>query len=350
MDFDQNNNYSPPPSSPPPTPPPVPVAPTPEKPKKRTGWRIFWTLFITLSVLANFMLFFMLIGMSMFFAVGQKGLFTEDVIREGPRTSKIAVINLEGLIEDSQSRDIYKQLKNAAEDEYIKGLIIRVNTPGGLVSSSDQINNEIRKWRTHTEKPVVAFMESLATSGGYYASVACDKIVAEPTAITGSVGVILKYLVLQQLLEEKLGIEPVVVKSGEKKDWPSSFYPPDERQLQYLNDKLISPAYERFIHVVAAGRESLTLDQVKLLADGSLYRADEALAENLIDKVGYLDDAIDQVLSLAGIQQAQVVEYQKPFSLASLLSVQSRSLFNIDRDALHEFTTPQLLYLWTPYD
>lgn len=350
MDFDQNNNYSPPPSPTPPIPPPVLVAPPPEKPKKRTGWRIFWTLFITLSVLANFMLFFMLIGMSMFFAVGQKGLFTEEVIREGPRTSKIAVINLEGLINDTKSRDIHKQLKNAADDEYIKGLIIRVNTPGGLVSSSDQINNEIRKWRTQTQKPVVAFMESIAASGGYYASVACDKIVAEPTAITGSVGVIMNYFVLQQLLEEKLGIEPVVVKSGEKKDWPSSFTPPDDRQLQYLQDKLISPAYERFLHVVAAGRKSLTLDQVRLLADGSIYPADEALAENLIDAVGYLDDAIDHILSLAGIQQAQVVEYQKPFSLSSLLSVKSRSLFNIDRDALHEFTTPQLLYLWTPYD
>ena len=349
MDFDQNNNYSAP-SPPPPSVPPVPVAPYPMKPKKRTGWRIFWTLFITLSVLANFMLFFMLIGMSMFFAVGQKGLFTEEIIREGPRTSKIAVINLEGLIDDSQSRDIHKQLKTAADDEHIKGLIIRVNSPGGFVSSSDQINNEIRKWRAQTEKPVVAFMESIAASGGYYASVACDKIVAEPTAITGSVGVILNYFVLQQLLEEKLGIEPVVVKSGEKKDWPSSFSPPDERQLQYLHDKLISPAYERFLHVVAAGRESLTLDQVKRLADGSIYGADEALAENLIDAIGYLDEAIDQVLSLAGIQQAQVVEYQKPFSFASLLSVQSRSLFNIDRDTLHEFTTPRLLYLWTPYE
>jgi len=346
MDFEQNNNYSPP-SSPPPSVPPVPVAPPP---KKRTGWKIFWTLFISLSVLANFMLFFMLIGMSLFFAAGQKGLFTEEVIREGPRTSKIAVISLEGLIDNSQSQDIHKQLKSAADDENIKGLIIRVNSPGGFVSSSDQINNEIRKWRNQMEKPVVAFMESIATSGGYYASVACDKIVAEPTAVTGSVGVIMNYFVLQQLLEEKLGIEPVVVKSGPKKDWPSPFTPPDEQQLQYLRDKLISPAYERFVHVVAAGRQSLTLDQVKRLSDGSIYGADEALAENLIDAVGYLDEAIDQVLSLAGIQQAQVVEYHKPFSLASLLSVQSRSLLSLDRDTLHEFTTPRLLYLWTPYE
>jgi len=288
--------------------------------------------------------------MSLFFAAGQKGIFTEEVIREGPRTSKIAVISLEGLIDNSQSQDIHKQLKSAADDENIKGLIIRVNSPGGFVSSSDQINNEIRKWRNQMGKPVVAFMESLATSGGYYASVACDKIVAEPTAITGSVGVIMNYFVFQQLLEEKLGIKPVVVKSGPKKDWPSPFTPPDEQQLQYLRDKLISPAYERFVHVVAAGRPSLTLDQVKQLSDGSIYGADEALAENLIDAVGYLDEAISQVLSLAGIQQAQVVEYHKPFSLASLLSVQSRSLFNIDRDTLHEFTTPQLLYLWTPYE
>ncbi|MHC4395727.1 MAG: signal peptide peptidase SppA [Planctomycetota bacterium] len=353
MDFDENENRGEPsgaqPSGPGPQPAPLGPAVTPIR-KKHTGWRIFLGIFIGLSVLANIFLFFMLIGVLAFVATGPKGVFAEEVVQEGPRTSKIAIITIGGIIDSRQSQDMYKQLKEAKKDRRIKGLIIRVDSPGGLVSSSDQIYNEIRKWREETEKPVVAFMESIAASGGYYASVACDKIVAEPTVITGSVGVILSYLVVQELLEEKLGIEPVVVKSGERKDWPSMFETPDEEQLQYLDDKLISPAYERFVAIVAEGRASLTVDDVKRLADGSIYGADEALAEKLIDAIGYLDDAIEQVKSLAGIEEAQVVEYHKPFSLAGFLSSRSKGMLNIDRATLHEFSTPQLLYLWSPYE
>lgn len=353
MDFEQNNNHTEPLTPQPsgPIPQPIPLAPlVTEIPRKRTGWRIFWGIFIGLSVLANIMLFLMLVGMAAFVATGQKGIFTEEVVQEGPRTSKIAIITVQGIIDGGQSRDIYKQLKVAGKDGRIKGLIIRVSSPGGLVSSSDQIYNEIRKWREQTGKPVVAFMEGIAASGGYYTSVACEKIVAEPTVITGSVGVIMSYFVLQELLEEKLGIEPVVVKSGSKKDWPSMFKTPDEEQLQYLQDKLISPAYERFVEIVDEGREGLSLAEVRELSDGSIYGAEEALEVKLIDAIGYLEEAIEQVMSLAGIEEAQVVEYRKPFSFASFLGVRSGGLFKIDRATLYEFTTPQLLYLWNPYE
>jgi len=143
-------------------------------------------------------------------------------------------------------------------------------------------------------------MQGVAASGGYYTSVACDKIIAEPTAITGSIGVIMGYLVVQELLEEKLGIQPVVIKEGRRKDWPSSFQPPTEEQLQYLQDKVLTPAYERFVQIVDEGRPSLTLADVRRLADGGIYSTSEALNENLIDEIGYLDEAIKQVKSLAG--------------------------------------------------
>jgi protease-4 len=154
------------------------------------------------------------------------------------------------------------------------------------------------------------------------------------------------HFVLQELLEEKLGIQPVIIKSGLKKDWPSPFELPTEEQRQYLRDKLITPAYERFVRVVADGRRSLTLADVKRLADGSIYSAAEAVDEKLIDKIGYLDEAIEQVKSLAGIEKAQVVEYRKPFSLAGFLSSSSRSILKIDRATLYELSTPQVLYLW----
>ncbi|MFC1738678.1 S49 family peptidase, partial [Planctomycetota bacterium] len=186
----------------------------------------------------------------------------------------------------------------------------------------------------------------VAASGGYYASVSCDRIVAEPTAITGSIGVIMSHFVLQDLLENKLGIEPVVIKSGPKKDWPSYFQPLTEEQRQYLNEKLITPAYERFVDIVADGRSSLTTEDIKRLADGSIYGAQQALDEKMIDKVGYFEQAKKEVLSLAGISEARVVEYRKPLSLSSFLALKSKTGLKLDRAALHEMCMPQVLYLW----
>ncbi|HDZ69052.1 MAG TPA: signal peptide peptidase SppA [Phycisphaerales bacterium] len=337
MDFEQNNNRT------------ESTEPQPEKPRKRTGWRIFWGIVIAMSVLANIVLFLALIGVVAVFAAGQKGIFTEEVIQAGPRTAKIAVITVQGIIDTEQANDVYKQLKTARQDERVRGLIIRVNSPGGAVSASDRIYNEILKYRNEKGKPVVAFMQGVAASGGYYVSVGSDKIVAEPTVITGSVGVIAGHFVLQELLEEKLGIQPVIFKSGRKKDWPSPFQPVTEEQRQYIQDKLISPAYNRFVQIVDEGRESLTLADVKRLADGSIYSAPEALDEKLIDEIGYLDEAIEQVKLLAGIEEAQVVEYRKAFSLTDFLYSRSQSFLKIDRAALYELGTPQVLYLWNIY-
>jgi len=193
-------------------------------------------------------------------------------------------------------------------------------------------------------------MQGVAASGGYYTSVACEKIIAEPTTITGSIGVISWYFVVQELLEEKLGVLPVVVKSGQKKDWPSSFRAPTPEEIRYMQDKLITPALERFVEVVAEGREaSLTLDDVRRLADGGIFGAKEALEEKLIDEIGYLDDAIELAKTLAGIDKAQVVQYRRPFSLTSFLSYRKPNLLKIDRTTLYELGTPQILYLWSAY-
>ena len=349
MDFEQNNNLSGPTEPQPAGPFYGPAQPTPPTAKKRTGWRIFWANILGLSVLINFVLFIMLIGVVAVLATGRQGIFTEEVIQAGPRISKIAVISVEGIIDDEKARDIYSQLNAARQDKHIKGLIIRVNSPGGTISGSDQIYNEIRKYRDQTKKPVVAFMQGIAASGGYYTSVACEKIVAEPTTITGSIGVIMGHFVFQELLEEKLGIEPVIIKSGEKKDWPSPFESPRAEQKQYLKDKLIAPAYERFVQVVAEGREVLTLDDVKRLADGSIYGAYEALDEDLIDEIGYLDEAIKLILALANIEKAQVVEYRRPFSFAHFLNSRNSDAIKFDRATLYKLITPELLYLWSIY-
>lgn len=322
-----------------------------EPERKGSGWRILLGIILGLSILVNIALLFMLIGTVALVAAGPRDTLAEEVIREGPGGNKIAIIKVEGIIDGLQANSVYKQLKRANKDRRVKGLIINVNSPGGTLSGSDQIYNEIRRFREESGKPAVAFMQGVAASGGYYASVACDKVIAEQTTITGSIGVIYGHYVLQELLEDKLGIQPVVITSGPKKGWPSMFKPFEEEQQQYVQEKLIDPAFERFVEVVAEGRPSLNAENVKELADGSIYFAKEAYQQNLIDDVGYLDDAIEAVKSLAQIKKAVVVEYRRPFSLAGILSLQSKNknILSFDRNMLYELSTPQLLYLWTGY-
>jgi len=325
----------------------VPQPPPPAK--KGSGWKILWAIITGFSVMTNVVLFFVVVGAVILLASGggRERKFSEEVIETGPRLSRIAVVSIDGIIDQSQAQNFHGQMKAAREDKTVKGLIVRVNSPGGTLSGSDGIYNEISKYRSETGKPVVAFMQGVAASGGYYASVACDNIIAEPTAITGSIGVIMNYFVLQQLLEEKLGVQPVVVKAGARKDWPSAFQKPSDEQLQYLHQRLIDPAYNRFVGIVSDGRKELTGDDVNRLADGSIYWADEALKEKLIDKIGYIKDAIKEVKSRAGIEKAQVIEYRKTFSLSDILSAKTAAKMQFDRNILNELAAPQVLYLWT---
>jgi len=352
MDFEQNNNQS------------VPIEPQPTGPnsglgvngpitaprRKGTGWRIFWGIVLALSVMANIALFMMLIGVIAMFATGQRGILDEETIREGPARTKIAIISVQGVIYGESASDVYRQLKVVRQDKHVKAVIVRVNSPGGTISASDQIYKEICKFREEENIPVVAFMQGVAASGGYYTSVACDQIIAEPTTITGSIGVISWYLVVQELLEDKLGILPVTIKSGRKKDWPSSFRKPEPEEIQYMRDKVITPALERFIEVVAEGRKaSLTIEEVRQLADGGIFGAKEALEEKLIDKIGYLDEAIELAKLLAEIDKAKVVQYRKPFSFVDFFSYRKPNLLNLNRATLYELGTPQILYLWSAY-
>jgi len=353
MDFEQNDNFSgtlPPQGSQSQPPGPIYIPAQTVKPAKRSGWRIFLGIVLALSIVGNIFLFVALFGAVALFATGHGGFLTEEVVRDSSAKAKIAIISVEGVIHSGLADDVYRQLKTAGEDRNVKGLIVRVNSPGGTVSGSDRIHNEIRKYRNEKGKPVVAFMEGLAASGGYYTSVACEKIIAEPTTTTGSIGVIYQSFVVQQLLEDKLGVNPVTVKSGRKKDWGSPFRQPAPEEIKYIEDKWITPAFDRFVGIVAEGRKgSLTLDRVKELADGGIFGADEALKEKLIDDIGYLDDAIALVKSMAGIKEARVVEYRKPLSLANLLMSQKANTLKFDRNTLHELGTPQILYLWSAY-
>ncbi|MFA5423211.1 MAG: signal peptide peptidase SppA [Phycisphaerae bacterium] len=315
---------------------------------KKSGWGVFWGILLGLSVLANFIFFIVIIGLFAVVVTGHTGVMTEKVLIEGPRSDKIAVIRVEGIIDSYTAQDVIEQIQYAKSDVHVRAIILSVNSPGGTISASDQIHNEIIKFRNEEYKPVVAFMQSLAASGGYYISVTADEIVAEPTTITGSIGVIMGYLVLEDMLQGKLGIEPIIIKSGQKKDWPSSFHYPSEEELMYFQEKVIDPAFERFKNIVTDGRIKLTVEDVNRLADGSIFSAEEALSENLIDEIGYFDDAVNKARQLAGLDDAQVVEYVRPFSLSGLLGSEAEgSIFKLDKNTIYELSTPQVMYLWS---
>lgn len=324
--------------------------PYPKK-KKGSGWKVFWGIVIALSLLANGLMFLAIIGMSTVFAAGSgtmsdEGLL-ENVLLDGGHFKKIAVINIGGIIDDQMSDWVRRQLNRAEADENVQGLIVRIVSPGGAVSSSDQIYYALNRYKERTGKPVLGFMQSVAASGGYYAAVACDEIMAEPTCITGSIGVIMNYMVLQGLLEEKLGINPVTIKSGKRKDWPSMFTETTEEQKLYLSEKLVTPAYDRFVALVTEGRKDLLSEsEVRLLADGSIYSAQEAVENRLIDQIGYFDDVVYRAEQMAQVSGARIVEYQERFSVWNILGVQSESKISLESQLLEQLAVPRLLYLW----
>ena len=323
--------------------------PYPKK-KKGSGWKIFFTIVLGLSILANGFMLLGMVGMGVVLAgssVSADDGIIEKVLVDGDRSNKIAIVDIEGVINGEMSEWVQKQLKTAEEDSHVRALIVRIASPGGGVAASDQIHYYISRFKEHTNKPVLAFMQSIAASGGYYSAVACDEIMAEPTVITGSIGVIMNHLVIKGLLEEKLGIDPVTIKSGPRKDWPSMFNETTDEEKRYLMERVITPAYDRFVELVYQGRKDvLSADQVRQLADGSIYTAQQALENKLIDVVGYLDDAIYKAEQMAQISGAKVVSYDEVFSLLSMMGAQSKGAISIESEILEKIAAPRILYLW----
>ncbi len=346
--------HSEPPRSLPPVPPAPPAMPPSyqpfERPPRRSRWGTFWSILFGLSFVGNLLLFLLLIGFVAFIATGSGKMTQESVLREGSRLNKIAVIDIQGTIDDQVAEEFLHHIKTAREDGDVKGLIVRINSPGGTISGSDRIYNEIVKYRTRTGHKAVAFMQGLAASGGYYAAVGCDQIIAEPTTITGSIGVVMSFFVVENLLENKLGVHPVFLTEGDKKDWPSMFRTPDPKELTYVRERLLTPAYNRFLSVVQTGRaDKLSGLRVSELADGSVYEATKARDEGLIDEIGYIDDAIAMMERMIGVRGTRVIQYHRPFSFRNILGAESATTFKIDRMKLYELCAPQALYLWNAY-
>lgn len=248
-----------------------------------------------------------------------KETIEEVVLIKSRAKEKILVIDVEGILSSLSSpglfaregdilSQVYSRLEKASEDVLIKGVIIRLDTPGGDVASSDILYNEIQKFKEKTGLPVVGLMMGIAASGGYYVASACDSIIAHPSTITGSIGVISIYPSLEGLLA-KLGIQVNVVKSGEMKDSGSAFrnLTPEEKKVF---KEIIDELYKNFLDVVYKNRKDfLSLEELRVLADGRIYTAQQALKFKLLDEIGYFDHALEKVLSLARLKEAKVIAY-----------------------------------------
>jgi protease-4 len=217
---------------------------------------------------------------------------------------KIAIVEIQGII--AQSSGIIEAIHEHVEDDDVKAIILRIDSPGGGVGPSQEIHREILKVKE--KKKIVTSMGSVAASGGYYIACASDLIVANPGTITGSIGVIMEFTNIEELFK-KIGVKGVVVKSGELKDIGSPFreMTPDEKRII---QEVIDNVHQQFIKAVAEGRK-LDRSKVTQIADGRIMTGEQAKQLGLVDQMGNLEDAIDEAAKLAGIEGRPEVLYPK---------------------------------------
>ena len=237
-----------------------------------------------------------------------------------PGGAKVAVVQVEGVIGTEVSRgldteDIVRTLSEYRDDPAIRAVVLRINSPGGVVAPTQEIATAVRRLR-EAKKPVVASLGSVAASGGYYVAVAADRIYASPGTLTGSIGVVMQLANVEGLLK-KVGVEYVVVKAGAYKDVGNFARPmtPEERRIL---QSLLDDVYDQFIGAVAEGR-GLDPQTVRSCAEGRIYSGRQAQGLKMVDDLGGLDDAIDAAAKMAGLPgKPRVVYPRRRFSLRDL--------------------------------
>ena len=277
------------------------------------------------------------IGLSLIFMLVAKDADFDDLLKSGGE--KVGIVELTGNI--TSSRDIIHSLKRFRENSSIKAIVIRIDSPGGAVGPSQEIFREIRK--TVKTKKVIASMGSVAASGGYYVAAGANGIIANPGTITGSIGVIMGFANFQELLR-KIGMVPVVIKSGQYKDIgsPVREMTKDERGiLQNLSNRI----HRQFIVDIAKGR-GMDLSKVEGIADGRIFTGEEAKNLGLIDRLGNLEDAIEWAGRMGGIKGKISAVYvpKKKFSILNFIAESSV------KEIVNMMVNPSLYagYLYSP--
>ncbi len=324
------------------------------------------------SVLLNIVLIIVVVVMSLITAQkdrefaqrGYKKIYANEKFPfSNPDSSdEIAVIRLNGVISEYDTSDglfgysenpvsaVQNRLNIIRRDKHIRGVLLVIESPGGSVTASDLLYSTIREFRAQTGIPVVSFIRQMAASGGYYVASATDAIVAYPTAVTGSIGVIMYNFNFKGLMD-KYGIEYVAVKSSKHKDTMSPFKEVDREEIAWMQG-IVDRLLDRFIDAVAEGRKGLTRDQVEKLADGRLYLAQEARTLGLVDEIGRMQDAVKMLSKLAGITSPAVVEFVRGKGFLEMLGQVSYKMPHLAtglflRDTLHGTATqsPAFYYM-----
>jgi protease-4 len=251
-------------------------------------------------------------------------------------TGKIGVIEIEGAITDM--KEAMEDVVNFKEDDSIKGVILRINSPGGAVGPTQEIYSEIKKLKQ--SKKVYVSMGSVCASGGYYLAVMGEKVYASPSTITGSIGVIMQQTVVEDLMK-KIGVEANAIKSGPLKDTGTPFRKMRDDERKYLQG-VIDSIYEQFVNDVAEGRQ-MPVDRVKQLADGRIYTGLQAKQMGLIDDIGTFYDVVDEMQKVLGIQGKPSLVYGKrPFSFLRWL------ISSAVQDIIFKTTSQPLQFLYKP--
>lgn len=243
----------------------------------------------------------------------------EVVLAPSPAKDKVLMIDIDGTLsaaletsflgrERSVVARVFERLDRAAADPSVKAVILRLDTPGGEVTASDIIYHEVLRFKERTGRPVIGLMMSVAASGGYYVASACDLIIAHPSTLTGSIGVISVFPSVEALMA-KVGVKVAVIKSGQAKDSGSPFRDMTEDDKK-LFQGIVDEYYEGFLAVVAKGRQGKIKEaDLRTVADGRVYTAPQALKLGLIDGIGYFEDAFGKARDLAGLERAKLVAY-----------------------------------------
>ena len=290
----------------------------------------------------------------------------EEETVEGHGASKILLTDISGLLSDDAATPalslgspparvpllvrVREELKKAQADKQVRALVVRINSPGGTVTASDIVYRELDAFRRSTKLPVVAVMMDVAASGGYYVALAADTIVAHPTTVTGSIGTIMISVNAQELLQ-KIGVAAQTIKSGERKDMGSPFrsLTPEERAIF---QGVIDDLHRQFVAKVVE-RRRLSSDVATRLADGRIYTAEQALSHGLIDRIGYMSDAIALARRAADLEEARVVVYHRPRQYRATYYAQAEPASSSIEASLAPLATlaapgPRFLYLWWP--
>lgn len=334
-------------------PPPPVITALPPKPRKSRGWMIVAIILIVVLCFSLFINLTQFVSHAMRFP-SNFGTTTETeagpqlqevILKENHSENKIAVISVDGVItghdEDQSGNNMVEafkaELEAAKKDSSVRAVILKVDSPGGEVMAADEMYRAIRKFEEGSHgKPVICSMGSLAASGGYYISAPCRWIVANELTLTGSIGVIMETVNYRGLMD-KIGVEPYVFKSGKYKDMLSGMRETNEIPAgeHDLVQDLVLQTYDKFKGVVASGRDAAhdknkdegqpLADDWATYADGRVLSGDQALKLGLVDELGDFQDAVERTKKIAGLDDANLIEYRETYDISNFLRLFGQS-------------------------